>query len=271
MREEISDDEDLNVERFFSAHVVQSPDPSLQEDEEMVTTNKLSSREESVDNNIPDSTNEIPALVDVVIESESVGYVDDPPERSNWTFSTTAGSLWDIPEGTEIPLADITCDVCHECSPRIVAVYRNFDDGTHFVRFQQLCRSADIRRNTTTTLHSPPADPMTDPPAVTEDRDHDEAEGMPELVTIPDDEDGLVDAEPVGDTRPDDTPLSDDSEEDSSNLVEVPDCPYCHDCEPRVEHAYYFGSGGEVFYRDRLVCQDPGDYQVPTRSSMHAM
>ena len=167
--------------------------------------------------------------------------------------------------------SDITCDVCHECSPRIVAVYRNFDDGTHFVRFQQLCRSADIRRNTTTTLHSPPADPMTDPLAVTEDRDHDEAEGMPELVTIPDDEDGLVDTEPVGDTRPDDTPLSDDSEEDSSNLVEVPDCPYCHDCEPRVEHAYYLGLGGEVFYRDRLVCQDPGDYQVPTEGSMHAM
>ena len=51
----------------------------------------------------------------------------------------------------------------------------------------------------------------------------------------------------------------------------VPNCPYCHDCEPRVEHAYYFGSGGEVFDRDRLVCQDPGDYQVPTEGSMHAM
>ena len=136
-------------------------------------------------------------IVDVVIESKSVGYIDDPPKRSNWTFSTTTGSLWDIPEGTEIPLADITCDVCHECSPRIVAIYRNFDDGTHFIRFQQLCHSADIRRNTTTTLHSPPADPMTDPPAVMEDRDHDEAEGMPELVTIPDDEGSLVDAEPV--------------------------------------------------------------------------
>ena len=122
-----------------------------------------------------------------------------------------------------------------------------------------------------TMMHSPPADPMTNSLAIMEDKDHDEAEGMPELVTIPDDEDGLVDAEPVGDTRLDDTPLSDDSEEDSSALVEVPNCPYCHDCEPRVEHAYYFRLGGEVFYWDRLVCQDLGDYQIPTEGSMCAM
>ena len=75
-REEISDNEVLNVERFFSTHVVRSPDPSLQEDEEMVTTDELSSQEESVDDNIPDSPNELPALVDMVIESKLVGYVD---------------------------------------------------------------------------------------------------------------------------------------------------------------------------------------------------
>ena len=271
VREEISDDEDLNVEMFFSTHIVWSPDPSFQEDEEMVTADKLSRWEESVDDNILDSPDVIPALVDVVIESESVGYIDDPPKRSNWTFSTTAGSLWDIPEGTEISLADITCNVCHECSPMIVAIYHKFGHGTHFVWFQQLCHSADMWHSTMTMMHSPPADPMTNSLAIMEDKDHDKAEGMPELVTIPDDEDSLVDAETVRETCPDDTSLSNDSEEDSSNLVKVPDCPYCHDCEPRTEHAYYFRSDGKVFYQDRLVCQDPGDNQVPTRSSMCAM
>jgi len=266
-REDISDDEDLNIERFFSARILRSPTSSPTDDVEMVTADTLSRREDSEDDNIPESPVEMLALVEVMVESESVGYIDDPPERSNWTFTTTVGSLWDIPEGTELPRADITCDVCHECNPRIVAEYRPFGAETQFRRFRQICRRASP------STHSPsmqflPSDPMPNPPVETEGRDHDEDEEMPELVAIPDDEDDSAD---VGDTRPDDTPLADDSEEDSSNLVVVPDCPHCHNCVPRTEPAYYFGSDGEVFYRERLVCQAPGGNQEPSGSDMRAM
>jgi hypothetical protein len=34
-----------------------------------------------------------------------------------------------------------------------------------------------------------------------------------------------------------------------------PECPYCHNCRPIVEEVYYMAADGEVFYRDRLVCQ----------------
>ena len=38
-----------------------------------------------------------------------------------------------------------------------------------------------------------------------------------------------------------------------------PECPHCHDCRPIIEEVYYMGSDGEVFYRDRLVCQANAD------------
>ncbi|KIM72763.1 hypothetical protein PILCRDRAFT_15824 [Piloderma croceum F 1598] len=34
-----------------------------------------------------------------------------------------------------------------------------------------------------------------------------------------------------------------------------PECPYCHNCRPIIEEIYYMATDGEVFYRDRLVCQ----------------
>ncbi|KIM85718.1 hypothetical protein PILCRDRAFT_5374 [Piloderma croceum F 1598] len=34
-----------------------------------------------------------------------------------------------------------------------------------------------------------------------------------------------------------------------------PECPYCHNCRPIIEEVYYMAADGEVFYRDRLICQ----------------
>ncbi|KIM72473.1 hypothetical protein PILCRDRAFT_16101 [Piloderma croceum F 1598] len=34
-----------------------------------------------------------------------------------------------------------------------------------------------------------------------------------------------------------------------------PECPYCHNCHPIIEEVYYMAADGEVFYRDRLICQ----------------
>jgi hypothetical protein len=269
--EEISDDEDLNVERFFSARIIRSPSLSSSLNEEMVTADDLSRQQESGDDNRPESPTDIPALVEVVIESESAGYIDDPPERSNWTFTTTAGSLWDVPVDTEINPSDLTCDVCHECNPRIVAVYRNTDGGTRFIRFQQVCRNTATRHNAEAVADSSEPDHVSDPPSDTEERDSEGADELPELIPITDDKEITSEQEHVAENVRDESSSSNIDEDDDTHSDEILECPYCHNCEPRTEPAYYFCSDGEVVYRDRLICQADEDNESPAGSSLHAM
>jgi hypothetical protein len=252
--EEISDDEDLNVERFFSARIIHSPSPPSSINEETVTADNLSWQQESGDDNHPESPTDIPALVDVVIESESVGYIDNPPERSNWAFTTTAGSLWEVLVDTEINLSDITCDVCHKCSPQIVAVYRNTDGGTRFIQFQQICCNTATRHNAEAVADSSELDHMSDPPSKTEERDCEGADVLPDLIPITDGEEITSEQENIAENDPDESSSSEIDEEDDTHPDESLECPYCHNCEPTTEAAYYFRSDGEVFYQERLIC-----------------
>jgi hypothetical protein len=269
--EEISDDEDLNVERFFSARIIRSPSPSSSINEELMTADNLSWQQDLGDDDHPESPTGIPALVDVVIESESVGYIDDPPERSNWTFTMTAGSVWDVPVDTEINRSDITWYVCHKCSPRIVAVYCNTDGGTWFIWFQQVCRNTATWQNTEAIADSSKPDHMSDPPSKTEERDCEGADILPDLIPITDGEEITSEQEHVTENVPDESSSSNIDEDNDTHPDEILECPYCHNCEPRTEPAYYFCSDGKVFYRERLICQADKDNESPARSSLHAM
>jgi hypothetical protein len=137
------------------------------------------------------------------LNRKSAGYIDNPPERSNWTFTTTPGSLWDIPVDTEINLSDITCDVCHECSPQIVAIYRNTDGGTRFSQFQQICRNTATRHNAEAVADSSKSEHVSDPPSKTEERDCKGADELPELIPITDGEEITSEPEHVAENDPD--------------------------------------------------------------------
>jgi hypothetical protein len=269
--EEISDDEDLNVERFFSAQIICSPSPSSSINEEMVTADDPSRQQESGNDNHLESPTDIPALMDVVIESESVGYIDDPPERSNWTFTMTTGSLWDIPVDTEINLSDITCDVCHECSLQIVTIYRNTDGGTWFIWFQQICRNTATWHNADAVADSSKPDHASNPPSKMEERDCEGADELPNLIPITNGEENTSKQEHVTKNGPDESSSSEIDKEDDILPDKILECPYCHNCEPRTKPAYYFRLDGEVFYRERLICQAPKDNESPAGSSLHAM
>jgi hypothetical protein len=227
-----------------------------------------STSEESDNDSDSDSYSSMPALMDVEIE-EVPG---EPNDR-------------DIDYYTDIPDGGFQCNDCHNCTPRVVAVYRHGPTGTRFHRYRIACVNhtlTDNRRLTNGILqpheesHDPGSEGLPDLERINEGSEEDN----PRNHTIEFEVDALSNgltglgpeahealrSEPEMVRRlenamerlhEDDPFLEDEDVHHHGHHHEPIECPYCHECEPTIEQVFYGGSDGEMFSRDRIICHAP--------------
>jgi hypothetical protein len=275
--EEISDDEsDFDVRRFFAARTI------------------LSTQDESDQ----ESDDSMPALVDIEIERDApaAGYIDDPEliGMANIQIPTSGNvdMIVNIPEG------GFQCSECRECTPRVVAVYRDDFSGTRFHRFRTVCTRHALIENQPVPngirQHSDGSDngssdnePLPELESISEEEREDPRSRTyeSEVSVVSNGLSGLgleanntlrtmpsmirrIMAEAL--ISPNAHPSFEEYDLEDQEIVDVEDanhpehrhepieCPYCHECEPSVEQVFYGGSDGDVFSRDRIICRAPG-------------
>ena len=158
--------------------------------------------------------------------------------------------------------SNINCSECGECRPRIIADYRQSRNPPLTTRnLRAVCMNSgatmEIRRGFQEVI----------------------IEGTLHLrvPNTPQDTEGQNDPQESADGIP--TTTGDDTESDDEEWREhrahhhhtPPECPYCHDCRPVIEEVYYMASDGEVFYRDRLVCQNTTATEASNNTRLQAM
>jgi hypothetical protein len=257
---------EFDASRFFAARLVHSPEPEPVEENPTSTSYSSASRTSG--------------------SSPPFWYVDDPIGIITDPSTIRVGETIILDDQARylLSLRDrIGCDACHNCVPRVVAIYKGTEEGTVLSHYRLACINLEgypPDRHLIGAIGWTPDETVNHLDFIEDDATS-STDSMPELVGTPpareeprpnisditeSDVAEAVDGDSTNDF------LSDDEEALYHDNYHRAPCAVCHSCQPRVEQSYHYCADGEVVTRERLVCQRADDtHDHPSTSDGHRL